>query len=205
MTTKPPTIHAVPEEPDDNNEPIDNYDPLDPESHKVTASPDYGTEDLSLITVRKPKPREFFRSHPGPGYRRDINLFERKGKETELYVVHRDIEHLLKGELIPIRLITTINKVGVVFLSPIRIWEEESRFSKMFLTAMKVVKESETAWVRRVFNHDAGGYEGKKALGDLGDPQWGDRTFKAIFHAAFEGRVIDSAEHAVVQELRGEM
>jgi hypothetical protein len=193
------TIHAVPAD-----EPEDNYDPLDPESHKVTAAPDYPTADKKLIAVRKPRPREFFRSHPDPAFRRDIELYEYKGKETELYVVHRDVEHLFEGETIPVRLITSINKTGVVFLSPIRIWEDESRWSKIFHTAMNVVKESETTWVRRIYNQDAGGYEWRAALGDLGEPQWGDRTFKAIFGAAFDGKVINSAEHAVVQELRGQ-
>jgi hypothetical protein len=193
-------------DPDDNEGQDDNYDPFDPASHKVGKASDYSQGELSLISVRKPRPREYFRSHPDPAYRRDVDLFERKGKETELYIIHRRVIHLFEDELIPVRLITSINKLGSVFLCPIRIWgDENERFSRLFTTAMKVVTKSETAWTRRQYNQDNGGYEGKFAKGDLGEPAWPTSTFDELFRIAFEGKLIDNDQHAVVKELEGEM
>jgi hypothetical protein len=201
MTSK---LNPVPD-PNDEEGQDDNYDPMDPASHKVS-QPDYDTEDMPVTSVRKPKPREYFRSHPDPTYRRDVELFEHKGKETELYLVHRKVARLFDEELIPVRLVTSINKVGSVFLCPIRIWDDDNvRLYRLFTSAMKIVERSETEWIRRKYSHEEGGYAGKPALGDLGDPVWPDTTFNDLFRIAFEGRVIDDIDHPVLKELRGEI
>jgi hypothetical protein len=199
-------MSAVPDPDNDNGEgQDDNYDPLDPASHKVS-QPDYDTDDLSVISVRKPGPREFFRSHPDPAYRRDVELFEHKGKESELYLVHRCVAQLFEEELISVRLVTSINKVGSVFLCPIRIWDDDNvRLYRLFTSAMKIVARSETEWIRRRYSQDEGGYAGKAAVGDLGDPAWPSASFSELFRLAFDGRVIDNIDHAVLKELRGEI
>ena len=154
-----------------------------------------------------PRPREYFRSHPDPAYRRDVELFERKSKETEMYIIHRKVAHLFEDELISVRLILSVNKVGSPFLCPIRIWgDENERLSRLFTSAMKVVRESETCWVRRHYNQDQGGYEGKRAKGDhLGEPEWPSSTFDELFRIAFDGKLIDNDQHPVIKELHGEM
>jgi hypothetical protein len=135
-----------------------------------------------------------------------VDLFERKGKETELYIVHRRVAPLFEDELIHVRLITTINKVGSLFLCPIRIWgDENERLYRLFTSAMKIVTESETAWTRRHYSQDQGGYEGKTAKGDLGEPVWPTSRFEELFRIAFDGKLIDNDRHAVIKELHGEM
>ena len=114
--------------------------------------------------------------------------------------------HLFDDELISVRLVTSINKVGSLFLCPIRIWgDENERLSRLFTTAMNVVAKSETVWIRRHYNQDQGGYEGRWAQGDLGEPQWPDSTFDQLFRIAFQGKLIDNDQHAVIKELHGEM
>ena len=205
-----PNIHAVspdPEEPDEGQQ--DNYDPYDPESSKVGRSPDYGVEKLlTAVPIRKPGPREFFRSHPDPAYRRDVELFERKAsRDSEFYLVHKRVEHLFLGELSAVRLITTINKHGTLFLCPLRIYDEgNTRFERLFSTAMQAVQKSETCWTRRVYNSDLGGYEVTFAKGDLGEPTWPEQSFRELYRIAFDhNRLIDSDQHPVVKELRGEV
>jgi hypothetical protein len=207
-----PRIHAVPEDPKDPDDGGgDNYDPFDPSSHKVGRSPDYGIEKmLTSVPVRKPGRHTYFRSHPDPSYRQDVLIFERKdAKDTELYLVHKRVEHLFHDELTPVRLVTTITKQNTVFLCPIRIWGGDfgggSKFERLFSTAMKVVQQSETLWVRRKYNFDLGGYDGEVAKGDLGEPKWPDLSFKELYRVAFEDRLIEDDQHPVVKELRGEI
>ena len=78
MVTK---MSAVPDPGDNEEGGGDNYDPFDPASHKVGRAPDYATGELSLISVRKPRPREYFRSHPDPAYRRDVDCSSGRAKK----------------------------------------------------------------------------------------------------------------------------
>jgi hypothetical protein len=43
------------------------------------------------------------------------------------------------------------------------------------------------------------------AKGDLGEPQWPDKTFRDLLELAFRDRRIDRADHPVIRELAGEL
>ena len=53
---------------------------------------------------------------------------------------------------------------------------------------------------------DLGAYEMFKARGDLGEPEWPDKSLSELLRLAFKGdRLIDSLNHPVLRELAGEM
>ena len=43
------------------------------------------------------------------------------------------------------------------------------------------------------------------AKGDLGEPQWPDKSFRELIAIAFRDNVIDRADHPVIRELNGEI
>ena len=49
-----------------------------------------------------------------------------------------------------------------------------------------------------------GGYSIYRATGTIPDPQWPEKTFQELLQIAFkDGKLIDSEDHPVVQQLNG--
>ena len=48
-----------------------------------------------------------------------------------------------------------------------------------------------------------GAYEVNVATGNLGEPEWTEEKFEALFRLAFRDRVICSIDHPVIQKLKG--
>jgi hypothetical protein len=77
-----------------------------------------------------------------------------------------------------------------------RAWHDTERQA----AAMAVEK-----WISLRSNRDLGAYEIQVAAGNLPDPAWPNLTFEEILNIAFKGRIIDSADHPVIRQLRGEL
>lgn len=48
-------------------------------------------------------------------------------------------------------------------------------------------------------------WEMYRAKGDLGEPQWPEKSFTELFEIAFRGHLIDRPDHEVIRELAGEL
>ena len=55
------------------------------------------------------------------------------------------------------------------------------------------------------WERDLGGYEMQRAKGDLGEPQWPEKSFRDLLEIAFRHNLIDRPDHPVIRELAGEM
>jgi hypothetical protein len=49
----------------------------------------------------------------------------------------------------------------------------------------------------------AGAYVAYRALGDLPEPVWPDKSFDELLRIAFKGRVIEDTTHVMFKKLRG--
>jgi hypothetical protein len=58
-------------------------------------------------------------------------------------------------------------------------------------------------WVRVTSSMSLGAYEIFEASGDLPEPVWPDISFEEILKIAFRDRVVDRADHPLVQRLQG--
>ena len=54
-------------------------------------------------------------------------------------------------------------------------------------------------------NMSLGAYEVFEASGDLPEPEWPDIPFPEILKIAFRDRIVDRADHPLVQRLRGQV
>jgi hypothetical protein len=192
-----PALSAVPDEPSD---------PFDPAALRVGAVADIAVERvLTVVPVRKPKRDEFFRVHPE--YVVDTFVLEREdGMDRETYLVRPEFQHLVLAELKKVRLFTAINKRGTSFLWSAKLPREDTDAGRRWAeTALAAAEEAKTLWVKMVASRDLGGYEYFRAKGDLGDPQWPDKSHRDLIELAFRGRVIDRADHVVIRELAGEV
>lgn len=181
-------------------------DPFDPESLRLNAGTDVNIEKvLTAVPVRKPKRTEFVRVHPD--YMSDALVLERDdGLDRECYLVTPEVQHLVLPELRRTRLFVTINKRGTVFLWPVKLpGDDNDRFRRMADTALQAAEAAKALWVKVVWNRDLGGYEMFRAKGDLGEPQWPDKSFRDLIEIAFRLNLIDREDHPVIQELAGEL
>ena len=44
-----------------------------------------------------------------------------------------------------------------------------------------------------------------RAKGDLGEPQWPEKSFRELLEIAFRSYLIDRPDHEVIRELAGEL
>jgi hypothetical protein len=189
---------------DQANEPID---PFDPEAMRIGALADIGVDRvMTAVPVRKPDRTEFFRVHPD--WTTDTFIYEDKeDPDRTVYLVQRNMQDFFTGrEIKLVRLFVAINKRGTVFLWPVRLPVGNSNFGRRWSdTALLVAEEAKTTWVRMIGERDLGGYEMYRAKGDLGTPQWPDKSFRDLIALAFRGQLIDSSDHPVIRGLAGEL
>jgi hypothetical protein len=169
-------------------------------------------EDLDVesvtttVPVRRPKRTEFFRVHQDQRYVVDAwVLMHEDGLDRTTYWVAPDLRPGLRDELIAVRLFTCITKRGTVFLWPAKLPTAGNNSGRAWhQSALVAAEEAKSLWVKLVGNKELGAYEFMKAKGDLGDPQWPDKSFQQLIETAFDGNVIDTLEHPVIRELNGE-
>ncbi len=62
-----------------------------------------------------------------------------------------------------------------------------------------------TKWVRVQANMADGKYDVFEATGTIPDPEWPDMSFRDMLQLCFDDRFIDSLDHPILKQLRGEV
>ncbi len=158
---------------------------------------------LTTVPVRKPGPQEFVRVHPEETHRLQTLVLDLK-QDRELFIVDKGFWPELISELKPVQLTATINRQGILTLWPIRLPGEDGRMDAWSQSAHEAANRAVGRWIRVKANMGLGAYEIFEAEGELGDPQWPALDFNEILKIAFRHRFIDSADHPVLRQLRGE-
>ncbi|MFZ0714259.1 hypothetical protein [Mycobacterium sp.] len=184
------------------------YDPFDPAALRVDAVAEYDVEQvLTTVPVRKPKRTEWFRVHPSPDYSLDMSLLEREnGMDREPYLVTPEIRPLVATELKFVRLFTVMNRRGSVFLWTVSLpGDGDNRIRRISDSALQGADQAKTLWTKLAWDRDLGAYQMFRAKGDLGDPQWPDKSLRDLIAIAFRYNLIDRDDHEIIRELAGEI
>jgi hypothetical protein len=200
----PPTVSDA----ELNGEAKPKFDPFDPANLRANAAANIDVETvLTAVPVKKPKRTDFVRVHPDPAYTVDMYTVEREvGMDRETYMVLPEVQHLVLDELRLTRVITAINRRGTVFLWPIRLpVEGTDRNRRSAETALQAVEQAKSLWVRVQWDSDISGYTMQRARGDIGEPQWPDKSMRDLLEIAFRSYLIDKPDHPVIRELAGEI
>jgi hypothetical protein len=163
---------------------------------------------LTTVPVRKPGRTEFVRVHPSPDYVVDSYVLEHEnGLDRVTYWVAPGLRAELVDELRAVRLFTCITKRGTVFLWPAKLplADGTNNGRAWHASALQAAEEAKTLWVKLVGNKELGAYEYIKARGDLGEPQWPEKTYRELIELGFKDRVIDTLEHPVIRDLYGDI
>jgi hypothetical protein len=186
----------------------DPIDPFDPSALRVSAVADIQVEKvLTAVPVRKPGRNEFFRVNRDPKFQVDTYILEREdGMDRQAYLVTPAAQEFVLEELRLVRLLTGISRKGTVFLWPCKLPRDDTSVGRRWSeTALQAADRARDCWVRMVGDRDLGGYALHVAKGDLGEPQWPDKSFRELIAIAFRDNVIDRHDHPVIRELNGEI
>jgi hypothetical protein len=183
-------------------------DPFDPEALRLSAefSASVGVKKALLtVPVRKPAREWFVRVHPDPDYRLQTAVLELK-EAGETYLVSQTLWSALVGEstLSPRILYTAINRQNVVFLWPVRLPGPDGRLDAWSKSALEAAELAQAKWVRVQSDLTLGAYSVYYA-DNLSNPDWPDLSFRELLRIAFKDRVIQSLDHTVLRQLRGEV
>jgi hypothetical protein len=189
--------------------PIPN-DPFDLDALRENPLGGFDLEAVTtLVPVRRPGRSEFFRVHPEPEFTVDAFVIEHMdGLDRTTYWLSSEVRSVLNVELAeelrPVRLYTCISKRNVVFLWPARLPTVGSNAGRAWHeSALLVAEQAKTLWVKMVGNRDLGAYDYVKARGELGEPQWPEKSFLELLDTAFRERIITDMDHPVVRDLLG--
>lgn len=163
---------------------------------------------LVSAPVRKPEKNWFVRVHPDDAYALQTAVIELKAERgSELYLLSPDMRDALADEptLKPVALFTAVSRQGVVFLWPCRLPGPDGRADEWSRTALEAAERAKSKWVRVTANMDLGAYDVLEATGAIPEPDWPDLPLKELLRVGFKGRLIDTATHPVLRQLRGEV
>ncbi len=182
-------------------------DPFDPKHLRI--SQDFTAmigvkKQLITVPVRRPDKQWFVRTHPDERYRLQAGVIELKD-EQETYIVDPSIHAELPSEVVPMLLVTAINRQGVLFLWRARLPTQDGRRNEWYQSNLEAVARARSKWVKAVANMSLGAYEVFEATGDFTEPEWPEMPFSEILRVAFRHTYIDTVDHPVLRRLRGEI
>ena len=110
---------------------------------------------------------------------------------------------LLPGDWTPARIVTCINRQGVLFLWPLKLPDPDGRANSWHDTAIAGADLATRKWVKLVADMSLGGYQTYIATGELPEPEWPEHTFQRLLAVAFRDHLIRDMEHPVIARLLG--
>jgi len=158
---------------------------------------------ITTIPVRKPGKQDFFRVHQSEAYRITAGLIEIKETNETYFVVPSVISELSESEYHLATLFTIVNRQKVLSVWPVKVPRADGKQNEWHTSAAEAAGRAMTNWIRLAANMSLGAYEISEAIASYGDPIWPSLTFSEILKIAFKGKLIDSPDHLVIQQLRG--
>ena len=193
---------------DDPKSPAAKSNPFDPANLALKGNPADAIgvkRALVRVPVRKPNKQEFIRVHPEADYQVQMAILELKS-ENEVYAVTPEVAPAIPGETRMVRLTTTINRQGTVFLWPVPLPTPDGRALAWHVTSRDAAGRACSKWVRVVANMSEGAYDIWEAEADIAAPEWPDYAFSKLLEIGFgNGRLIDCEDHPVLQQLLGRL
>jgi hypothetical protein len=158
---------------------------------------------LTTVPVRKPNKQDFVRVNPDPAYRLTVGLIELKDTRETFLVLPVVSQELSESEFFLATLYLTISRQKVLSVWPVKLPAADGRSNQWHVSAAAAAERAMDNWIRLAANMSLGAYEISEAIANYGQPEWPNLSFMEILKIAFKNRLIESSDHAVIQQLRG--
>jgi hypothetical protein len=181
-------------------------DALDIESLWLDSALGDGLTDTSWQAIPVDKPKDFFRVHTDPDFRRRTEIYAHKTEgqiDTAYYILGPEMRGRLE-EARPCVLVTCIYRDGSPRLWPIQFPREGEKDNTAWSSARSAARTAIDKWVRLVWSKRS--YLTRDALpGYAPDPDWKKLPpFNDLVTAAFGLHgVIQDTNHPIYRELMG--
>lgn len=161
---------------------------------------------ITHVPVRKPPPDCFVRCQCGAEWEDPVALFTPSimGKDSP-YLVAADLINELREEIKFHLLMTSITREGDLFLWPLKLPDDTGRTNSWNDSAIVAAHEAQKKWIRVKSNIKMGYYEVSYSAKPVEDPVWPNMSFPQILQIAFAGHTIETLDHIVIKQLRGEV
>jgi hypothetical protein len=183
-------------------------DPFDPESLRLPQdfSAALGVKKALLtVPIRRPAREWFIRVHPDPQYHLQTAVIELK-EVGELYLVSQHLWPDLAGEstFTTKMLFLAINRQQVLFFWPVRLPGTDGRVDTWSKSALEAAQMAMHSWVRVTPDQSLGAYNVFYADHPR-DPVWPELSMQELLRIAFKDRYVDTLDHIILRQLRGEV
>jgi hypothetical protein len=155
---------------------------------------------ITTVGVMRPPKQTFFRVNPSLDMRLDARIIV---IDNDTYICTPPIAAEFPGETKAVRFLVCIARHGGIFLWPLNLPSDFGRENSWTASAHKASSIAETKWTRMQSNRALGCYDVVTSV-HIPDPVWPEVTLQDLLKIAFGGgRLINSADHPVIQQLLG--
>ena len=133
----------------------------------------------------------------------DIGIVELKD-DQETYLVTPDMmqEPGIYELVMHARLVTYINRQGVVALWPLKLGRD-GKMNPWYESALDAAKLAEKQWVSVRADMSLGAYQAFVATAELPEPEWPEHAFAELVRLGFKGLIVNKPDHPLIQQLTG--
>lgn len=158
---------------------------------------------LTKVPVDKHPNTSFFRTHPDPTMTMALLLFKH-GKDG-YYAVAPNMGPVLGKLARPTALYLTVDRQGNPYLVPVPLPAEDGTRNSWHVSLHQALEVAKTQWVRLQSSESLPAYDVHVAQGALSEPEWPTASMDELVKIAFQGRFIQSPDHAVIQAILGQI
>ena len=156
------------------------------------------------MPCRKPHRQEWVRVRAGDDWCAPAMVVFEDKANRESFLVDRDIAAELGGEIIPVALFVAVNSQGSPFVWQIKLPGPDGKGNDWNRSAAQAVEIAKGKWTRMYADMSAGHYV-IQTCERAGEPVWPDLSFNQLLEICFRDRIIQSWNHVVLKQLRGEI
>jgi hypothetical protein len=155
------------------------------------------------VGVHRPPKSEFIRTSDRDDCRIDAAIIkDRSTGQDEWYFIAPQVAGVISHECSAVTLLLAVTQRGEPFIWPIPLPGPDGRINEWWRTARIAAEMAMTTWVRVIPSGKS--YVTFVAQGNLGEPKWPEESFPKLLKIAFKDRFVDSADHPLLRQLRGE-
>jgi hypothetical protein len=163
-------------------------------------------EKVLQVGARRPDQQSFFRVHPDPQMRLEPAAVLELADRQETYLVVPELYPHVANEVKVKVLFLAITRNGVVFIWPVALPDADGRLNSWSQSALRAAEHAMTRWTRIRSNRVLAGYDIEEPQAALPEPEWPeDLTLPRAIELAFRDRLIDTIDHPVLRQLRGQI
>ena len=162
-------------------------------------------QQVVSVSVRKPNRQEFVRVRPEPEFQFETAILRLKNELDGTYLLAPELWPEVSEELTPTLMVLTLSRQKAGFLWPLRLPGADGRLDSWSASAREAATLAQNGWVSVRSNRAAGAYDVFRAAEALSEPEWPDLTMAEAINIAFKDHYINSPDHPVLRQLRGEV